>query len=73
MLQLQYSATGSDGKFDLQFLSLCGSTKNCLSRSILEIHSHVAVTLSNQQTNSVSAVNLHVVGKAGHSAEIECG
>ena len=39
------------GKFDLQLLSQCGSTYNCLSRSVPEIHTHVAGTLSNQQTN----------------------
>ena len=33
----------------LQLLSQCGSTHNSLSRSVPEIHSHVAGTLSNQQ------------------------
>ena len=32
--------------------------KNCLSRSAPEIHSHVAGTLSNQQTTTISATNL---------------
>ena len=32
-------------------LSQCGSTYTCLSRSVPEIHSHVAGTQSNQQTN----------------------
>ena len=36
---------------DLQLLSQCGSTLNCLSRSAPEMHSHVAGTLNNQQTN----------------------
>ena len=40
--------TGWDGKFGLQLLSQCGSTLNCLSRSVPEIHSHVAGTLSKQ-------------------------
>ena len=44
--------TGRDGKFDLQLLSQCGSTSNFLSRSVPEIHLHVAGTLSNQQTSS---------------------
>ena len=38
-------------KFDLQLLSQCGSTYNCLSRSVPVIHSHVAGMLSNQKTN----------------------
>ena len=38
--------------FDLQLLSQCGSTQNCLSRSVPEIHSHVAGALSNQQTTT---------------------
>ena len=42
-----------DGKFVLQLLSQCGSKNNCLSRSVPEIHSHVAGTLSNQQTNLI--------------------
>ena len=37
--------------FDLQLLSQCGRTYNCLSRFVPEIHSPVAGTLSNQQTN----------------------
>ena len=36
---------------DLQVLSQCGSTSNCLSRSVPEIHWHVAGSLSNQPTN----------------------
>ena len=39
---------------DLQLLSQCGSTHNCLSRSVPEIHSHVAGTLSKQPTNRKS-------------------
>ena len=38
--------------FDLQLLSQCDSTSNCLSRSVPEIHSHVAWTLSNQPSNN---------------------
>ena len=47
----QYTVTGWDGKFDLQLLSQCGSTSNCLCRSVPEIHLHVAGTLSSQPTN----------------------
>ena len=36
---------------DLQLVSQCDSTSNCLSRSVPEIHSHVAGTLSIQQTS----------------------
>ena len=43
--------TGWDGKFGLQHLSQCGSTYNYLCRSVPEIHSHAAGTLSNQPTN----------------------
>ena len=35
----------------MQLLSQCGSTCNCLNKSVPEIHSHVAGTLSNQPTN----------------------
>ena len=48
----QYTVTGWDGMFDLQLLSQCGSTYTCLSRSVPEIHSHVAGTISNQQTTT---------------------
>ena len=34
----QYTVTGWDRKFDLQLLSQCGSTYNCLSIPIPEIH-----------------------------------
>ena len=43
--------------FDLQLLSQCGSTYNCLSRSVPEIHLHVAGTLSNQPTNKQNHLN----------------
>ena len=49
----QYAVTGWDGKFGLQFLSQCGCTYNCLRRSVPEILSHVAGTLSKQQTNKI--------------------
>ena len=39
---------------DLQLVSQCGSTSNCLCRSVREIHWHVAGTLSNQPTNKQS-------------------
>ena len=48
----QYTMAGWDGKFDLNLLSQCSSTQNCLCRSVPEIHSHFAVTLSNQPTNN---------------------
>ena len=38
---------------DLQLLSQCGSTQNCLSRSVPEIHSHVAGTLNKQASNQL--------------------
>ena len=37
--------------FNLQLLSQCGSTCNCLSRFVPEIHQHVAGTLSKQPTD----------------------
>ena len=46
----QYTVAGWDGKFDPQLLSQCGSTLNCLRRSVPEVHSHAAGTLSDQQT-----------------------
>ena len=52
--------TGWDRKFDLQLLSQCGSMYNCLSRSISEIHWHVAGALSKQATNKAQlCVCLH--------------
>ena len=47
-------------KFDLQLLSQCGSTYNCLSRSIPEIHKHVAGMIGKQ------AINLGTVQAQGH-------
>ena len=35
-------------------MSQCGSTYNCLCRSVPEMHSHVAGKLSSQQTNNLS-------------------
>ena len=32
LVDYQYTLTGGDTKFDLLFLSQCGSTSNCLSR-----------------------------------------
>ena len=46
----QYMVIGWDSKFDLQLLSQCGSSYKCLSRSVPEIHWHVAGTLCNQLT-----------------------
>ena len=56
------------GKFDLQLLSQGGSTYNCLSRSVPEVHSHVAGTLSNQPTNQ-----LWLCGKASSSRAVDLG
>ena len=41
---------------DLQLLSECGSTSNCLSRSVPEIHWPVAGTLIKQPGNQVPLV-----------------
>ena len=43
---------------DLQLLSQCGSTYNCLSRSVPEIHSHVAGTLSKNKQQHL--LHLHL-------------
>ena len=40
---------------DLQLLSQCGSTSNCLSRSVGVIPQHVAGTLRGQSTNQPTA------------------
>ena len=48
----EYTVTGSGRKFNLQFLSQCGSTYCRLSRSIWEIHLPVAGMLSNQQNKT---------------------
>ena len=45
----QYAVTGWGGTLDLQLLSQSGSTYNCLCRSVPEILSPVAGTLSKQQ------------------------
>ena len=47
LARCQYTVTGWDTKLDLQLLYQCGSTYNCLCRSVPEIHSHVAGMLSN--------------------------
>ena len=39
-------------KVDMQLLSQCGSTYNCLSRTVPEIYLHVAGTLSSQLTTT---------------------
>ena len=39
---------------DVQLLSQCGSTSNCLCRSVPEIHSPVAGTLGKQPTNNLA-------------------
>ena len=33
-VRCKYTATGLDGKFDLQLLSQCGSMYNCLSKAV---------------------------------------
>ena len=48
-----------EAEFDLQLLSQCGSTYNCLGRS--EIHWHVAGTLSNQPTKKLQYVAFYVL------------
>ena len=48
---------------DLQLLSQCGSTSNCLCRSVPEIHSHVAGTLSNQPTNKNHLTSPHLTSR----------
>ena len=40
-------------KLVLQFLSQCGSTYNCLSRSVPDIHKYVTGTKTNQPTNQL--------------------
>ena len=45
----QYTVTCWDSKFDLQLLSQCGSTYTYLSKSIPEMHEHVALMISNHQ------------------------
>ena len=58
----QYTVTGRGREFNLQLLYQCGSTYNCLSRSVPEIHSHVARTLSKQATNKLHRVNAYLRG-----------
>ena len=49
----------------MQLLSECGSTYNCLSSSVPEIHSYVAGTLSNQQTkNPFPSVSRFVISES---------
>ena len=61
--------TGWDGKFDLQLLSQCGSMYNCLSRSVPEIHWHVAGTLSKQATKpNLGTVSILRDAGSKHSA-----
>ena len=48
--------TGWDSKFDLQFLSKCGSTCTCLSRSVPDILQHGAWTFSKQPTTTTSSL-----------------
>ena len=54
MARCQYTLTGWDSKFDLPRLSQCGSTYNCLSRSVPEIHWRVAGTLRDQKTTTTT-------------------
>ena len=48
----QYTVTGWNRMFDLQLLRQCVSMYNRLSRSVHEIHYHVAGRLSHQQTTT---------------------
>ena len=54
----------------MQLLSQCGSTSNCLCRSVPEIHSHVAGTLSNQPTNKQTPPSHSVLGCSCHSGPV---
>ena len=57
----QNTMTGWDSKFDLRFLSQCGSTYNCLSRSVPEIHQLVAGTSSNQLTTKTKSQSRRIL------------
>ena len=61
----QYTVTGWDSKFDQQ-TSISVLQHECLSRSVYEIHQHVAGTLSKQPTtkfqNSTTRVTKHTAG-----------
>ena len=51
----QFTVTGWGSKLCLQPVSQCGSVHNCWSRSIPEIHWHVAGMLHDQQATSTTA------------------
>ena len=44
------------GEVCLQLLSQCGSTCNCLSRSVREIHYHFVWVVSNQHTITTASL-----------------
>ena len=50
LARCQCTVTRWHGNFDLLFLCQCGSTYNCLSRSVPETHMHVVGTLNSRQT-----------------------
>ena len=60
LARFQYTETGCDRKFDLQFLSQCGSACNCLSRCVPDIHNRVAGELSNRQGANKQILSLYV-------------
>ena len=68
----QYTVTGWGRTFDLQLLSQCGSTYNCLSRSVPEIHSSVAGTLNNKQIAVVSVFDSSPSGSHCHLTVSGC-
>ena len=80
LARCQYIVTGWDGKFDLQLLSQCGSTYNCLSTSVpwdtLACCSDVRQP-SNKQNHSLSAAVSYTVtgwdGKLDLKLLSQCG
>ena len=50
----QYAVTGLHSKFDLQSLFQCGTTHNCLLRSVPDIYYHVPGKLSSQERIRIS-------------------
>ena len=69
LARCQYTMTGRDRKFDLQLLTPCGCTYSCLSRSVPDIHWHVAGMLTNQPTNNpwcYAEDNRKVMASMGH-------
>ena len=61
--------TGQDRQFALQLLSQSRSKYHCLSRSVPEIHPHVAGTLSNQPPTTI-CLSMCVLSLAGLTTSI---